>query len=187
MRNLFLLSFCIFVGLSCAKSAKENDVPHERESANVEEGGKMAFSISTKSFEPGKRIPDRFTCQGEDVPPDLAWSDPPDGTVEFAVLCDDPDAPSGVWSHWVVYGIPPETRALTVDADIPCRVGKNDFGRERYNGPCPPPGQTHRYFYIVFALDKKVALPDGAPRKRLLKAIDGHIVGRAELYGLFSR
>ncbi len=110
----------------------------------------MAFSLSSQSFQNGSDIPKKFTCDGEDVSPELSWTDPPAGTNSFAFIADDPDAPAGTWTHWVLYDLPAETRDLPEgvpkEAQLAngARQGRNDFKKIGYNGPCPPPGKPHR-------------------------------------------
>jgi hypothetical protein len=151
------------------------------------------IELKTTSFTPGGFIPRRFTCEAADVSPALAWTDPPSGTQSFAIIEDDPDAPSGTFVHWVVYNLPAAYRrlpeALSVSAQMPggVRQGTNDFSRTGYSGPCPPPGKPHRYFIRLYALDAKLDLPPAARRKELEEAMQGHILAQAELMGRFQR
>jgi Raf kinase inhibitor-like YbhB/YbcL family protein len=151
------------------------------------------FELKTTSFEPGGFIPKRFTCQGANVSPALAWSDPPAGTQRFAIVEDDPDAPSGTFVHWVVYDLPatyrklPEALAGSDQMSGGGRQGTNDFSRVGYSGPCPPPGSTHRYFIRLYALDAPTGLPPDATRSELDNAMQGHIIAKAELMGRFKR
>ncbi len=151
------------------------------------------FELKTTAFEPGGFIPKRFTCQGANVSPALAWSDPPAGTQRFAIIEDDPDAPSGTFVHWVVYDLPatyrklPEALAGSDPMSGGGRQGTNDFSRVGYSGPCPPPGTTHHYFIRLYALDAPTSLPPGASRRELDNAMQGHILAKAELMGRFKR
>jgi Raf kinase inhibitor-like YbhB/YbcL family protein len=156
----------------------------------------MAMTLNSQAFTHGGTIPRRHTCEGEDVSPDLAWSDVPAGTQSFALIIDDPDAPDPAapkltWVHWVLYNIPPQTGALKVGnsgAGLPVgtKEGLNDWGRTGYGGPCPPIGR-HRYFHKLYALD--VMLSDiGKPTKATLeKAMSGHVISRAELVGTYQK
>lgn len=154
----------------------------------------MSFSITSSAFAPGREIPKRHTCQGEDVSPPLAWSGAPHGTRSLALIMDDPDAPDPdapkmTWVHWVLYNIPPAAMHLPDAAkDLPVGTfdGKNDWKRTGYGGPCPPVGR-HRYFFKLYALD--LVLPDlRAPTKAQLKAaMAGHILGTAELIGTYQK
>jgi Raf kinase inhibitor-like YbhB/YbcL family protein len=152
----------------------------------------MAFQLTTTAFKNNASIPKKFTCDGEDVSPALAWSDPPAGTKSLALIVDDPDAPAGTWVHWVLFDLPADTRKLAEDTakkrEFPsgARQGVNDFREIGYNGPCPPRGAEHRYFFKLYALDGKVDLKPGASKKDLERAMQGHVLGQAELIGRFQ-
>jgi len=151
------------------------------------------IELKTTSFTPGGFIPERFTCKGEDVSPALTWTDPPAGTQSFAIIEDDPDAPSGVFVHWLIYDLPAASRRLLEGVSgndrMPdgARQGTNDFSRTGYSGPCPPPGKPHRYFIRFYALDTKTNLHPAATRAELDAAMKGHILAQAELMGRFRR
>lgn len=153
----------------------------------------MAFQLTSTAFQAGGTIPRKFTCDGPDVSPPLAWSDPPAGTQSFALIMDDPDAPAGTWVHWVLYDLPAATRELTEglpkQGELPngARQGRNDFGKAGYGGPCPPSGPAHRYFFKLYALGAKIGLKAGATKAELEKAMKGHILGQAELMGRYKR
>lgn len=151
------------------------------------------MELRSSSFEDGANIPVRFTCDGDNVSPPLEWSAPPDGTRAFVLIADDPDAPRGTWLHWTLYDLPQTERALA--AQVPAspalpsgaRQGRNGFGRIGYGGPCPPPGQGHRYYFRLFALDAPVGLAPGASRHDLESAMRGHVLAQAELMGRYRR
>jgi len=151
------------------------------------------MELKSTSFEPGGFIPKRFTCEGADVSPALAWGEPPAGTQGFAIIEDDPDAPSGTFVHWVVYDLSAGSsrlpEALPGNDQIPGggRQGANDFSKIGYSGPCPPPGKAHRYFVRLYALDAPTGLSPGAARSELDNAMKGHILAQAELMGRFKR
>jgi Raf kinase inhibitor-like YbhB/YbcL family protein len=153
----------------------------------------MAFELTSPAFKAGDTIPKKHTCDGEDVSPPLAWSEPPAGTRSFALVCDDPDAPVGTWVHWVLYGLPAGARSLPEGVKpLPTledgtQQGTNDFRKTGYGGPCPPHGAAHRYFFRLHALDTRPSLASGATKAALLKAIEGHVVGQAELMGRYGR
>ncbi|MHB2153543.1 YbhB/YbcL family Raf kinase inhibitor-like protein [Calditrichota bacterium GD2] len=155
-------------------------------------GRTVTMKLISSAFEEGRMIPPKYTCDGQDVSPPLSWSDVPQETRSFALICDDPDAPMGTWVHWVIYNIPDTTRSLpeaippSERLDNGTLQGKNDFKRYGYGGPCPP-GGTHRYFFKLYALDDKLDLPPGATKAQLLQAMNGHIVGEAQLMGKYSR
>jgi len=152
----------------------------------------MAFYLTVAAFKQNEFIPKEFTCDGPDISPALEWTEPPAGTESFAIIVDDPDAPAGTWVHWVLYDIPGDTHKLedgiAKDRQLPngARQGRNDFGKIGYNGPCPPKGGPHRYFFKLYALDKKMNLKAGASKAELERAMKGHLLGKAEVVGRFQ-
>lgn len=146
--------------------------------------GEGSMKLVSLAFEHNKFIPSKFTCEGEDVSPTLLIEGIPDEAKSLALIVDDPDAPMGTWVHWVVYDIPATNRIE--ENTIPGKQGSNDFGKRNYGGPCPPSG-THRYFFKLYALDKELGLPEGLSKAELEKAMQGHIVAKAELMGLYKR
>ena len=156
--------------------------------------GTMAFALTSSAFTEGTAIPAKYTCEGEDVSPPLAWSDAPAGTVSFALIVDDPDAPAGTWVHWVLYNLPatagelPENVAKVETLDLGgARQGRNDFQRPGYGGPCPPPGPAHRYFFKLYALDAALPPRPAARQKDVEAAMQGHTLGMAQLVGTYAR
>jgi Raf kinase inhibitor-like YbhB/YbcL family protein len=153
----------------------------------------MAFEIKSSAFTQGDLIPDHYACDGPDQSVPLIWTDPPSGTKSYALIADDPDAPMGTWVHWVLYDLPSEARRLPEDVPkkeiLPdgSKQGMNDFGRIGYGGPCPPPGKPHRYFFKLYALDKKIGLPPRAAKPQILDAMKGHILGEAQFMGRYKR
>jgi len=153
----------------------------------------MAFSISSSAFKPGGSIPRAYTADGRDVSPALIWENSPSGTQALALICDDPDAPGGIWAHWVIWNLPAAAKGLAENVP-PARVladgsaqGKNDFGRIGYGGPSPPAGKPHRYFFRLYALKEKLALASGASSRELGKAMEGRTLGTAEMFGTYGR
>jgi hypothetical protein len=152
----------------------------------------MAFRLTTTAFQDGEFIPKEFTCDGQDNSPTLEWTEPPAGTKSFAVLVDDPDAPAGTWVHWVLYDLPGDARMLeegvAKDRQLAdgTRQGRNDFGKIGYNGPCPPKGGPHRYFFKLYALDRKTNLKAGASKAELERAMKGHILAETGVVGQFQ-
>jgi Raf kinase inhibitor-like YbhB/YbcL family protein len=152
------------------------------------------IEITSPAFAAGEAIPKVYSCQGEDRSPAVAWSEPPQGTQSLAMILDDPDAPGGIWVHWVVYNLPPNTRGLAKSASIAkgetnlpqgALPGKNSWSRLDYGGPCPPTG-THHYIFHLYALD--ISIPQAKLDKAgLLKAMDGHILGKGELMGTYAK
>ena len=153
----------------------------------------MTFSLQCAAFTNEGDIPRNHTCDGADVSPALAWSDPPTGTQSFSLIMDDPDAPAGTWVHWVLYDLPAQTRALP--EGVPkerelkdgSRQGRNDFSRPGYGGPCPPRGAAHRYYFRLYALDAKLGLLPGAAKADVERAMKGHILGQAQVMGRYKR
>jgi len=129
-------------------------------------------------------IPRKYTCDGRDVNPSLNIEDLPKETKSLVLIVDDPDAPMGTWVHWVVWNIPPAKEIL--EDSVPGTEGVNDFQRHSYGGPCPPSG-THRYFFKVYALDAKLELSPNSRKRDLEKAMEGHILAKGEIIGLYSR
>jgi Raf kinase inhibitor-like YbhB/YbcL family protein len=153
----------------------------------------MTFALHTTVFPPGGDIPAKHTCSGADVSPPLSWSDPPANTQALALIMDDPDAPSGTFTHWVLYNLGAKEKELregvpkTEQLPGGALQGRNGFGKIGYGGPCPPPGKPHRYFFRLYALDGKVNLKPAAGRNELEAAIKGHVLAEAELMGRFKR
>ncbi len=145
------------------------------------------LTISSPAFKHNEHIPKKFTCDGSDVSPQLLIGNIPAGTKSLALIVDDPDAPRGTWVHWVVWNISPDTKEIREGA-VPSGAlqGMNDFRQLDYGGPCPPSG-THRYFFKLYALDTLLSLGGGASKANLERAMEGHILARAELVGLYSR
>lgn len=152
------------------------------------EGTTMAtLSITSSSFRHGEMIPARFTCDGADVNPPLTIDNVPPDAKSLALIVDDPDAPGGLWVHWVVWNIDPATREIAENT-VPARalLGRNDFRQTSYGGACPPSG-THRYFFRLFALDAMLNLPAGAGKASLEKAMTPHILAQTTLMGKYRR
>lgn len=153
----------------------------------------MKFKLNSHSFSDGGDIPKKYTCDAEDVSPELHWTDRLSEAKSFALIVDDPDAPSGTWVHWVLLDLPgdahdlPEAAGKRTSLPTGARQGTNDFGKAEYGGPCPPPGKPHRYFFKLYALDSKLSLKGSAKKAEVEKAMHGHILGMGELIGRYSR
>ncbi len=145
------------------------------------------LTITSPAFKNGELIPSKFTCDGADISPALAIGNVPPEAKSLALIMDDPDAPGGMWVHWVVWNIDPATREIPEDS-VPAgaRLGRNDFRQTPYGGPCPPSG-THRYFFKLYALDTRLELAAGTDKAGLEKAMKGHVLAQAELMGKFKR
>jgi hypothetical protein len=146
--------------------------------------GEAKMKLKSPEFEHNGTIPKKFTCEGNDISPALSIEGMPEKAQSLALIVDDPDAPMGTWIHWVVFDIPPA--AEIKENTIPGKQGSNDFGRNNYGGPCPPTG-THRYFFKLYALDAKLNLKEGVSSRDLEKAMEGHVLDKAELIGLYKR
>ena len=151
------------------------------------------MNLKSNAFKPSGAIPSKYTCDGADVSPDLTWDGAPEGTKSFALICEDPDAPSGTFTHWVLYSLPsnatqlPENLPKQSEVNSPkSKQGINGFGKAGYGGPCPP-GGTHRYFFKLYALDSEVQLPSKVGKKELEAAMKGHVLAQAELVGTYQR
>jgi hypothetical protein len=158
-------------------------------------GGRLPMALALKStaFAPGAEIPKKHSCEAADVSPALEWSGSPARTVSFALIMDDPDAPAGTWVHWVLWNLTasahglPEAVAKQDQLVDGMRQGRNSFRKIGYNGPCPPPGKPHRYFFRLYALDEKLELAPGASSSDLQQAMKGHVLGQAEYMGTYRR
>jgi len=146
--------------------------------------GGAVMKITSPEFGQNQLIPQRFTCEGEDVNPALVLEDIPKEAKSLALIMDDPDAPMGTWVHWVVFDIP--IINSIAENSIPGKQGMNNAGHKNYHGPCPPSG-THRYFFKIYALDASLNLKEGISKGALEKAMQGHILAKAELIGLYKR
>ncbi len=153
------------------------------------------MKLASPAFSNGGPIPRAHTCDGANSSPPLRWSDAPRGAESLALIMDDPDAPGGTFVHWVLYNIPPGTRGLptgiptghVVRSPITALQGFNDFHRSGYAGPCPPPGKPHHYHLKLYAVDRVLAVPPGASKTVLLKALQDHVLAEAELVGRYGR
>jgi Raf kinase inhibitor-like YbhB/YbcL family protein len=190
-RTVFVFSIVALLLPSCGRSpSTESLLPGKDRTL-------MAILIESPAFPGGGTIPKLYTCDGKDVSPPLAWSGVPEAARSLAVICEDPDAPGGTWTHWVIFDLPatvkglgegvPATERVTVaDGVEPARQGRNDFGKVGYGGPCPPSG-THHYIFRIYALDTGLGLGPKTTRQDLLRSIRGHILAEGELTGLYSR
>lgn len=141
--------------------------------------------VESPVFEANQPIPAKFTCTAENVSPPLNFLDVPGETKTLAIIMDDPDAPHGVFVHWIGWGLSP-AKSIAQGKAFP-HEGRNDFGEIGYGGPCPPPGKPHRYFFKVYALDAALDLPQGSSKADLEKAMKGHILSQGVLVGTFKR
>jgi len=179
--------FCIALALAAlvAACSQTKDAPVDSSKATIR--------LTSSAFADGAPIPAKYTCDGENISPPLAWTNVPKAGKSLALIGDDPDAPLGTWVHWVVYNIPP---TLTEFAErIPATEtisngaiqGTTSFKRVGYGGPCPPAGKPHHYFFKLYALDTELTLKPGATKDELLKAMAGHILAEGQLVGTYQK
>ena len=178
MRYLFSAAIiCLLIGTACSSFAATPTA--------------QGLSV-TSDFSAGTAVPKQHTADGADQSPPLRWSAVPGAARSIAIVCYDPDAPRGTWYHWLLYNMAP---TISLSGNLPKQgtlpegvmQGTNDFNHLGYNGPAPPPGQKHRYFYRVIALDEMLPLQPGARKDELLKALAGHILAEGSLMGIYSR
>ena len=148
------------------------------------EGARM--KITSAAFQEGGNIPSKFTCDGSDTSPPLQITGVPSNAKSLVLIADDPDAPGGLFTHWLVWNIPPQTNSIAEGSAAKGVHGTNDFGKSGYRGPCPPPG-THRYSFKIFALDRELDLSSGARRSQVDAAMKGHVIAQGELVGRYAR
>lgn len=149
----------------------------------------FALTLSSPDFTANGPIPSQYTCTGKNESPALAWQNTPDKTQTFALILDDPDAPSGTWTHWVIFNIPATTQSLTRNQEtFPAGtlLGKNSWQHERYEGPCPPSG-THHYYFKLYALDSTLNLAAGATKTDVIQAMQDHVLATASLMGTYKK
>ncbi len=157
-----------------------------------QEAGKMSIELTSSAFAAETPIPVKYSCRGADISPPLQWSNVPEGVKSFALLVEDPDAPVGIWVHWVYFNIPAATRSLPEAVPAGARLpdgsiqGVGSSHDNQFHGPCPPSGR-HRYYFKLYALDTSLSLPPSTNKDGLLKAMQGHILAEGQLMGYFSK
>lgn len=149
------------------------------------------MKLTSSQFEHSARIPSKYTCEGQDINPPLEIKDIPEGTKSLVLIMDDPDVPKniredGIWDHWIKFNIPPTVVAVTEGEEPSGISGKGTSGNLEYHGPCPP-DREHRYFFKLYALDTKLNVSEGASKKEVEEAMDGHILDKATLIGLYEK
>jgi Raf kinase inhibitor-like YbhB/YbcL family protein len=190
-RTTFRFSIIALLLPACGRSPSTESLLPGKETKS------MTILIESPAFTGGGTIPKLYTCDGKDVSPPLAWSGVPEAARSLALICEDPDAPRGTWTHWVIFdipatvkelgeGVPAQERVQVAAGEEPALQGKNDFKKSGYGGPCPPSG-THRYFFRIYALDTGLGLGPGTTRQDLLRSIKGHVLAEGELMGRYSR
>ena len=151
------------------------------------------IQLTSAAFADGRPIPAKYTGDALNISPPLFWTNSPAGTKSFALIADDPDAPAGTWTHWVIYDLPPTATALDEDTPTVAQLrdgskqGLNSSQKIGYIGAMPPPGKVHHYYFKLYALDTMTGLAPGAAKTNLLKAMDGHVLGEGRLMGTYQR
>ena len=178
-KGVVILSLVFFlIACTAEKPAEQTKEQIQKIKMEVE-----IMKLTSNDFKQGGAIPKRFSCQGENVNPHLAWADVPAGTKSFALICDDPDAPAGTWVHWLVKNIPANVKEIRQNSVLGEQV-ENDFGKEDYGGPCPPSG-THRYFFRLYALDVEELEADN--KDDFYSQVEEHAIAKAELMGTYKK
>ncbi|MCJ7515907.1 MAG: YbhB/YbcL family Raf kinase inhibitor-like protein [Dehalococcoidia bacterium] len=191
MRKIGLLSSSLFLVLAAIAGCAKQTPPEE---TAPPDSGNVAFVITSPAFADGANIPVEYTCNGQNISPELNWAQTPAGTASFALIMDDPDA---VYTHWVIFNLPPDASGLPeavpkddklANAALQGKIGSGGIGYPTgYFGPCPPKGSPHHYRFTLYALDTSLDLTAGASKEQVLQAMDGHILGQAQLVGLYQR
>ena len=171
MKKIILLLILVLVACSKVNPNLDQNSPH--------------LNLTSSEFRDGKRIPAKYTCEGLDISPPLEISNVPVEAQSLTLIMDDPDA-DNTWVHWVVFNIPPNTNSLASGQQPEGRAGINSFNTLIYGGPCPPDTE-HRYFFKLYALDKKLSLEEGASKEQIINAMKGHILAQTTLSGNFKK
>jgi Raf kinase inhibitor-like YbhB/YbcL family protein len=191
----FLVAFSVAACSSPLTLSKSDSISTRSPDAGGKERvdqGSLTIRLTSEAFQDGEEIPRQYTCDGENISPPLAWENLPSASTHTVLIIDDPDAPAGIWTHWVVYNIPVGIRAFEAGEGLDPSAGGsgiaglNSWGEMSYGGPCPPSG-THRYFFKLFALDEPLIFTSAPTWSEIQDAMKGHILGEAELMGLYSR
>ncbi len=198
-----VLVFCVTCLTGCPSQQAAVEVAEEvqptpevvtEEPATEEEETEVGWQLTSTAFEHGEGMLKKYTADGADISPPLAWTEPPEGTVDLALICDDPDASAGTWTHWVVYGLTPEVSFLPTAVPTTETAGKaafkqglNSWGKVGYGGPSPPPGKPHRYQFTLYGLSEKLDLEPGAEKQTVLDAMEGKVLGKTMLEGTYGR
>jgi Raf kinase inhibitor-like YbhB/YbcL family protein len=185
--------FASFTTADCWAQAKKRPFQSKTDKNKKKTPPVIKLDLNSAAFEPDAMIPKNYTADGKNISPAINWSEGPEKTKNFALICEDPDAPKKTWVHWVVYDLPADMRVLPEGVSAPGTLpegvveGKNDFGKIGYGGPAPPQGKPHRYVFHLYALDKPIGLPAGASKDELLVAMKGHILAEGQIVGRYAR
>ena len=182
---LVLIAIFFVASLIIWRSSRSKDA--------VDAGTVPALTVTSSSFADGNMIPSKFTCDGGDISPQLTASGFPANTKSLAWVVDDPDAPIGTFTHWVIFNLPTELSSLPEGASarpenlLHAIQGKNDFDKIGYGGPCPPGEKPHHYIFHAYAVDRLLELPEGATKSELATGVKGHVLAEGKLVGLYAR
>lgn len=179
-RNVLMFLILLFLISGCAP---KKEVLTKEDGVKEEDG---TMKIESPDFKDGKTIPSEFTCDGKNISPELVFKDVPEKAKSLALIVDDPDAPRGTFTHWVVCNIHSDVKGFSKGEKITYIQGKADTGKTVYGGPCPPSG-AHRYFFKLYALDITLGLKEGFSRADLEKAVKGHVISESKLMGTYQR
>ena len=186
-----LLAFSVFALMLLGCATKPG--PTTPSNANQPNEDKTEIKVVSTAFTEGQAMLKQSTCDGLNLSPPLEWSGVPQNAKTIAIICDDPDAPSGTWVHWVLYNLPADRIGIIENVPPTEKLpggglhGTNDFGKLGYGGPCPPGVTPHRYFFKIYALDNEIPLKAGATKADLVKSMEGHILGQGQLMGTYGR
>lgn len=194
MRLVAFLAILVaaMLAVSCGGNTEQEADEPQIDTSQTKTEVAMAIKVTSPAFEDSAMIPSKYTCDGENISPQIDWSGIPDTAKSIALIADDPDAPRGTWVHWVVYNIPPETAGFAENVPRADTLengavhGTTDFGRKGYGGPCPP-GGTHRYYFKVYALDTMLEFEGDIDKAMLVQAMEGHVLAEGALMGRYSR
>lgn len=179
LASLSLLMLALTLGIPGAPSTAGTHVNESRKN--------MALHVTSTAFSEGQAIPEKYSCEGQDISPVIKWSGAPANTKSLALIVDDPDAPSGTFTHWVLYDLPATTTELSEGSSGGGKEGVNGFRKTGYGGPCPPPDGAHRYFFHVYALDIDSLGKPGLSKQEVVAAMKGHVVAEGQLMGRYRR
>ena len=177
IRLYFLLILALVVATGCQgdeESTPEGEI-------------QVSIKLTSEAFVEGGKIPVRYTCDGDNLSPQVAWSEVPAGTKSIAIIMDDPDAPMGTYVHWVLYDLPAATLELAEGVQATGVAGVNSSRKSIYSGPCPPRGSEHHYIFKVYVLDKTLGIGPGASKADVESAMKGHVLAWGQLVGLYGR
>jgi Raf kinase inhibitor-like YbhB/YbcL family protein len=187
------LGIALLALAACGGGDDEPDATASPENGPTETADAAEFTLSSNAFQQEEPIPERYTCEGANVSPDLSWENAPEETESFALIVDDPDAPAGTFTHWLIFDLTADTTFLPENIEVTERPaaggvqGTNDGSRNGYTGPCPPSGSPHRYVFTLYALDGELGLEPGVSKAEIVTAMDDHILAETSLTGTFER